>query len=213
MSNVYFYNQPLHQGLALVTPPAVEPVTLAEAKAWARVEIDDDDDLISGLITSARRYCEAFTKQQLITATYKLALDSFPIFGTQWPWLSVGASIDTLSPLQSVTSLQYLDMSGTLQTLDPSKYTVDTISKPGRITPLWYQPWPITRPQPQAVQLTYVAGFGDSGDDVPDGIKTAIKLLVSHWYRRREAVSEGAMTPVPMAVESLLYAESPGIFC
>ena len=38
--------------LELATPPASEPVTLAEAKAHLRLEIDDDDALVAGLITA-----------------------------------------------------------------------------------------------------------------------------------------------------------------
>jgi len=43
------------------TPPA-EPVTLAQAKAWLRVESGDDEDaLIAGLIAAARMRAEAHT--------------------------------------------------------------------------------------------------------------------------------------------------------
>jgi uncharacterized phiE125 gp8 family phage protein len=47
----------------LLTPPAVEPVPLADAKAYLRVEHDDDDDVISGIIEGARLQIEAQTRR------------------------------------------------------------------------------------------------------------------------------------------------------
>jgi hypothetical protein len=62
------------------------------------------------------------------------------------------------SPLLSVTSVQYVDGSGALQTLDPSQYLVDTATKPGRVTPAFGLAWPVARRQMDAVRVTFVAG-------------------------------------------------------
>src|SRR3974377_971688 len=67
--------------LDLITPPAVEPVTLAEAKQHARVEYPDDDALITGMIVAARRMAETRLRSALITQTWNLYLDSFPSAG------------------------------------------------------------------------------------------------------------------------------------
>ncbi|MBS0207512.1 MAG: phage head-tail connector protein [Planctomycetes bacterium] len=209
MANTSWYGQPLHFGLQLVTPPAVEPVTLAEAKDWARVEITDDDALITSLIVAARRYVEAHLKRALITQTWKLTADQFPVLGQQWTLVGPELRLP-LPPLQSVTSIVYEASDGTPITLDPSTYIVDTISQPGRITPAYSQSWPAARPVPGSVQIAYVAGYGDASA-VPDSIKTAIKLLVAHWYKNREAVGD-AGAPVPLAVENLLAAESAGVW-
>lgn len=87
--------------------------------------------------------------------------------------------------------------------------SVDTTTPVGRIAPGYGQIWPIVRQQLEAVQVTYVAGFGGLYT-VPDAIKTAIKMLVAHWYENREAVTPGPLSPVPMAVEALLMAYWPG---
>jgi uncharacterized phiE125 gp8 family phage protein len=209
--NQGWYGHPLHEGLSLVTPPGVEPLSLDDAKNVCRVEITDDDTLITSLIAAARKVCESYTKSQFITAHYQLVLDQFPVTGNIWQFIGMPISLP-MPPVQSVTSIQYLDSQGNLQTLDTSRYLVDVVSQPARIAPAFFQPWPITRPQMSAVQVNYVAGFGDDAADVPDVYKVAIGQLVAHWYRNREAVSEGSFSALPLAVESLLTSAMPGIY-
>ena len=64
--------------LQLVTPPAEEPVSLADAKLHLRVDFTDDDALITSLIAAARQAAETLTGRQIVTARWKLVLDSFP---------------------------------------------------------------------------------------------------------------------------------------
>jgi len=74
-------------GLTCITPPAAEPVVLADMKSFLRVLIDDDDDLITSMIVAARMYCEAYTDLQFITSTWKQTFDIFPIYsGLQFPF-------------------------------------------------------------------------------------------------------------------------------
>ncbi|HVW36055.1 MAG TPA: head-tail connector protein [Pirellulales bacterium] len=222
--------------LTLVTPPAAEPVTLAEAKLHARINLTDDDDLVSALIVAARRYCEAFTRRQFVTATWNMVLDTFPsrtfptgMFQTgtfptgSYPigtfpggTFPLGALYNwaitlPLPPVQAVNSITYLDSAGDLQTLAPSQYVVDVTGEPARLTPQYGFVWPITRWQVGSVTVQFTAGYGTAAD-VPETVKAAIKLLVAHWYEHREAVSDKTMASVPLAVESLLLAEAWGSY-
>ena len=45
----------------LMIPPAIEPLSLEEAKAFLRVETGDDDALIAALIAAARLHIESQT--------------------------------------------------------------------------------------------------------------------------------------------------------
>src|SRR5947199_210729 len=63
--------------LRLITPPSIEPVTLAEAKAHLRLEISDDDALVSDLIGTARELIEEEVARSLITTAWGLTLDQF----------------------------------------------------------------------------------------------------------------------------------------
>jgi uncharacterized phiE125 gp8 family phage protein len=37
----------------IVNGPAIEPVALADAKKWLKLETSDDDDVVAALITAA----------------------------------------------------------------------------------------------------------------------------------------------------------------
>ena len=138
--------------LMLVTPPAEEPVSLAEAKLHLRVDIADDDVLITALISAARQAAETVTGRQIITARWKMILDSFP--GPSLMGIPAGQSFSLPAhvillpkcPVQSIVSIQYLDMAGSQQTLASNTYTADLACEPARITPVFGQIWPISLP-------------------------------------------------------------------
>lgn len=184
--------------LTIVTPPAEEPVSLTEAKNHLRIDLTDDDSLISALIVAAREHAEAITRRAFITQTLKLSLDAFPA--------NNGPIYVPMPPLQSVNSLKYFDTDGVEQTLtEGADFLVDAESEPGRITPAPDTGWPATQSRPNAVSVEFVAGFGDASK-VPQGIKQAILLMVGHWYENREAVTMQGNNAgeLPMAVDSLL---------
>lgn len=217
--------------LALVTPPAAEPLSLAEAKLHLKVEIPDDDALIGSLITAARLYVERSLGRQLVTATWRASWDRFPRYGESqffapisdglWDqrippterqltsWFDRTAIVPPLSPLQAVTSLTYYDQAGVLQTLDASLYLVDIDSDPGRVMPAPNTFWPLIQQRMNAVTLTFVAGYGAAAA-VPDTLKTAIRFLIGHWYVNRESVAGGGLAEVPQSVDALLGLEWDG---
>ena len=184
--------------LALFTPPTAEPVTLEEAKAHLRVESNGDDLYISMLVRHAREYVESpGTNRALMPQTWDWTFDCF----ARWDLLV------PRPPLQSVTSLKYLDTGGVQQTLSSSLYIVDTVSQPGRITPIPTPTscWPETFPRINAVTVRFVAGYLDK-NAVPVGLKHLILLFVSHWYEHREPYAEtAALIKIPYALESLLW--------
>lgn len=180
--------------LTLESAPASEPVTRSDAKDHLRVDHTTEDTYIDALITAARQHVENVTNRALISQTWKLYLDRFPIE------ISLPRA-----PIQSVNSIEYVDSDGVTQTLSSSIYTVDTDSEPGLIYKAYYQTWPSIRDVEKAITITYVAGYGDSGSDVPGPIIQAIKLLVSHMYENREPVNIGSsVSEIPMAIDALL---------
>lgn len=171
--------------LHLVTPPSVEPVTLAEAKNHRKVTHTADDEEILGLIAAATDLFEGETGRQLITATWRGTMDGFP---PSWEPIRV-----LRAPLQSVTSITYVDGSGDTQTWDSSLYTVRTFAGPfathGLIHPVAGESYPSTRRITDAVTVTFVAGYG-AADSVPGAAKAAIKELIGGLYENRESDEE-----------------------
>lgn len=180
--------------LSISVEPSAEPISLAEAKDHLRITDSNEDSLIAVYITAARLYAEAYTKRQLVTATWLLKLDRFPTHEIRVP----------LPPLSSVTSVAYVDENGSPQTWGSSLYQTDLKSEPGRIKPIEGGTFPSTQSDTYAtVTVTFVAGYGDD-DAVPQRFKHAIKLMVSHWFEFREPVIDGRAMKVPMSVDALL---------
>lgn len=167
----------------IITAPSVEPVTLTEAKLHLRETDTAQDDLITALIVAARQYAENYTRRAFAQRTLELTLPCFP-----------ADSIIELPqpPLQSVTSVKYIDFAGTLQTVLASAYQVDSYREPGLVKPAYLSFWQLTRDDFNAVQVRYVAGYAAAGspDDyaynIPAAIKHWIKVRVATLYEHRE---------------------------
>lgn len=157
--------------LRITSQPGTEPVILDDALLQLREDDERQRDRIERLITSARKYVEEITWLQLITATYEWKLDRL-----------CGDLYVPRPPLQSLTSIAYVDANGDAQTLSGSLYTVDTTSLPGRIVPAVNQSWPTTQGHIQDVTITFVAGYGTTGDSVPEPIRDAILLVLEDLY-------------------------------
>ena len=181
--------------LSLITPPTVEPVSLAEAKLHLRVDFDDDDALIESLISAARVAAETLTGRQICTARWMRTLDGFPC----------SSLLLHRCPVQSVVEISYQDQLGQWQTVDPSIYVSDLTSEPARITPRFGNTWPITLSQIGVVRVVFDAGYG-TPSDVPEGLKSWIKLRIGSLYAHREEMSilsKGRIDPLPF-VDGLL---------
>ena len=178
----------------LSSGPATEPVTLAEAKIHLHYDATDQNDRIEALIKAARSSCEVETNRAMITQTWVLQLERFPSSVIDIP----------LPPLQSITSIAYVDSNGDSQTIDSDNYQLDTVSEPGRIAPASGCSWPSTNSDYlAAVTITFVAGWTEAAN-VPDEIKQAIYLFVGHWFDNLSEVNEVQTYEMPAASKMLL---------
>jgi Phage gp6-like head-tail connector protein len=201
------------QNLAVLTPPAEEPISLVTAKLHLRVTITAYDDLITALITAARELVEKEVRRALVTRTYQLRMNRFPFWAPAFAWnplvferlpMGIYGHIHVPKPpLIAVNSIQYLDVNGTLQTLDPSQYLVDAGGiLQGAITPSYGNYFPQTRYQLDAVLISYDAGYG-AASAVPTSLCQAMLLLVGHWYRNTEAATETSFSELTLGAKAL----------
>lgn len=186
--------------IKLITAPVLEPITLDEAKLHLRVDHDDEDTLITNLIKVARELAEDQTWRALLTQTWEMRLDNWPSMPLKMP----------KAPLQSITSIKYLDENGTENTVASTVYDVDTYSEPGMIFFKKGQTWPSTTLYERGgVRIQFKCGWLTAAD-VPYKIKAAMLLLIGHLYENREEVIiSSGLTPVelPKGVNSLLASE------
>jgi uncharacterized phiE125 gp8 family phage protein len=198
-----------YAGLKRVTQPPVEPVSLAEAKAHIRVDSEDDDALIQGLIASAREWVENHLDRTLIRTQWQMRLDYFP------HTISLPRPPFTQEQhLQSV-AISYTDAMGSVIVLPASNYRVLGDRTPAVVMPPYSGSWPSARYDSDSIAVTWWAGYGPDQNTVPRAIKHAMLMLVGFWYENRMAVAVGAgitVTPLGFSVESLLAAHKWGSY-
>jgi uncharacterized phiE125 gp8 family phage protein len=198
----------------ITTQVATEPVTLSEARKHLRIEPfgyplkHPDDTYIDSLITIAREWCEQYTGRALATQTVVAATTGFPAMTSDYD-----KSIKLpLFPVQSVTSVQYLNTAGVLTTMPSTDYYVDMYE--GRIFLQLGKSWPETADREDSVTVTYVAGYTNNEVSntypMPMPIKAAMLLLIGNYYENRQedvvAGTKATFNSLPMGVKNLLQS-------
>ncbi|MEO2044290.1 MAG: head-tail connector protein [Nitrospinaceae bacterium] len=178
----------------IIIPPAEEPISLIEVKEHLRVENNEDDRLISNLITAARTQAEAFTQRPLITRTELIYVDS----------LSPCQEIS--SNLQSIERVNYYE-NDSQKELPSVDYRVDNTKIVGRIAESRNgSSWSGLLD----ASVEYICGYG-LAQDVPQAIKQAMLLIIGDWYEMREETLVGVTSKPTGASSALLlnYRISP----
>ncbi len=165
-----------------------------------RASVSLEDTLLAGFITAAREWCEGFQNRAYITQTWEGALDD-------WPDI-----IDVpLPPLQLVDKIEYYGTDGLLNLLAVTEYQVDPRGYKARITPVYGAHWPTLPLRPlSGIVVTFTTGYGTLASNVPERIRTAIKLLAGHLYEHREATDIKEVREVAFAVKALLGLDRVG---
>lgn len=194
-----------YRSLKRQTSPAVEPVSVSEAKQHLRVDTADDDTYIGTLITAARQWAEEYLDRTLIYTQWVMKLDAFPneIEVPRPPMAESGTA--------TATTVTYtLNDSQATATLSSSQYRVDRAATPGVVRNLYGQSWPSHLADQNSVSVTWWGGYGASSSDVPAAIRHAILMHVAHLYERRLAADTMSSNEVPFGVKALLDSQKWG---
>lgn len=175
--------------------PAVEPISLADLKAFLNYEDADQDSLITSLGLSARVYAEDRTRRAFITQQWQGHFRCLPSGGEVWL---------PKPRIISVESVKYYDSDNALQTLATADYHV-VAGENGRIAVINAPSVHATRPD--AYQVNWTSGYGAAAANVPAVLITAMKMLTTFWFEERIGDTRGttfvgkdAEIPTPIRV-------------
>jgi uncharacterized phiE125 gp8 family phage protein len=196
-----------YRSLVRSVPPAVEPVTLAEAKAHLRVDISTDDALIASIIKAAREWCEEYLDRSLVHTQWTMRMDSFPHeFVLPRPPMATSGTV-------TATAITYTLETQAVETLDPATYRVDRHDTPGRIRVVYAGTWPAHLFDENSVTVTWYGGYGADGTSVPAAIRSAMLMIISSLYEHRTAVLTGTISKeIEFGVKSMLDAHRWGSY-
>jgi uncharacterized phiE125 gp8 family phage protein len=198
-----------YRSVRRLTPPAVEPVSLAEAKSHLRVDTTDDDTYISTLIKAAREWVEEYLDRSLVYTQWQVKADQWPVeFEMPRPPVATAGT-------HTAVTLTYESIDGTTKTVPSNEYRVDRDSVPGVVRNIYNGTWPSDALfDANAVTLTFWAGYGPDATNIPQVAKHACLFLIAHWYETRMPVMGTGAVPqqVPLTVRSLLDSVQWGLY-
>jgi uncharacterized phiE125 gp8 family phage protein len=175
----------------LVSAPIGEPVALAAAKSWLKVDGTDEDGVIQTLIVSARLAVEAATNRLLMAQQWRVVLD-------QWP--ASGALRLPLTPVRGVSRIRIFDASGGGVDVAPSFYTLIGNMDRAHLVLGAAPPSPVL--SAGGIGIDLMVGYADSSA-VPEALRLAMLRLIALWHSHR-GDDVGAAAPTPAEVSALL---------
>ncbi|MGV3550168.1 head-tail connector protein [Rhizobium sp.] len=161
---------------ACITPPLAEPLALGNVKAHLRIDGAGEDDLLGGLIRVARAHLERATGLALVSQGWRLYLD-------RWP--RGGVVEIARGPVMSIDAVRAFDQDGEERELALTGHVLDGPARPAR---LWLRDRPVAGQAINGVEVDFTAGFGETGAEVPDGLRRAMLVHAAHMYEFRGAV-------------------------
>ena len=167
-----------------LAPPAREPVSVSDMKAYLRITHNDDTELITGFIRASREFVERYTDQVLIQRAFAWTLDAWPVGAKD------GITLPRF-PVQSITQIAVRARDGDWHPWATHAYRLEG----ERLIPAPGQSWPRPSSAHAGLKITFEAGYGPNAEDVPALFKHAIQLGVGALYadeRAPETARRGA---------------------
>jgi uncharacterized phiE125 gp8 family phage protein len=167
----------------LLAGPAEEPVSLAEAKSFLKVDDTAEDGLIATLIAAARLHIEGTTARALVAQSWRLVLDVWPAQQVKLP----------VAPLISLTAVTAYDADGNEHEIELEQFETEAAA-PLLLLPATVEGMPVLRER-QGIEIDYVAGYGADAADVPADLRQALLGLVAYWFENRDLGTSAGIVP------------------
>lgn len=181
--------------ITTVTPPASEPISLAEAKLFLRVDHNAEDNLIVTLIGAAREAVEAGIGRALITRRVRESLDI-------WRRDAVNGAVLGLGPVTNVVAVRLIADNGAQSVIDPERYRLEgNRDRPRLVFPPGL---PSTLRSAGGIEIEYDCGYADDADGLPIALRLATLQIAASLYELRQG--EGA---IPEAARALMRPFAP----
>jgi hypothetical protein len=194
MSLIRKQKQSYRRAVKLIEGPAVEPVQLEDLKIHLRIDDKTEDDVLVGAIAQAREMIEEYLNLAMITQTWLVSYDQWPIADAQIidgrPIYDVNQQPDFVElprfPLASVTSvITYAADSTPTSAVVDDVFDVDTYSTPGRMALQSGQTWPTLGRKTNAIEIQYEAGYGAIETAVPPLLRRCVMNVAAYLYEHR----------------------------
>jgi uncharacterized phiE125 gp8 family phage protein len=182
--------------LTRITAPVLDPVTQSEIYRHLRLVEDATEKAYADAVAEvAREYVEQYSGTALLTQTWELTLDEWWQGVLELPY----------PPLQSVSSIKYIDSDGVEQTLSASAYSVTTGDPVGYVQFAADTTVPVARAEAGAIRIRFVSGY-TAAADIPASLRQAVLLMTAQWFENREPVLLSGAIPqqIPMTARALM---------
>ena len=158
----------------LVGDAPAEPIELAAAKAFLRIDGTAQDDEVRLLITAARSQLEVMTGLRLMEQTVRLQADRLH----DLDHLTVG-------PVSAIAAITYRDAAGEAQSIDLDGVYLTGLDLDRGIDVVPGYAWPRSARRPIVVDL--VVGYGPTSDKIPGELRHAMLALIRGMFEENPA--------------------------
>lgn len=155
----------LKRALKRSAPPLTEPLSLAEAKLYLRVDGSTEDGVITDMIVAVREAAEEYLHKSLVTQSWVLTYEGY---APNCVMLAKG-------PVQAISHVKTRNRNGIESTVNPLLYHLSAVEDA-----LHFE----SAIMAYEVQITYSCGYG-AAEDVPTSVRQGMLVHLAALYEDR----------------------------
>lgn len=178
-------------------------VSVSELKVHLRLEHDNDDTYLNGLILASQQYVSNAISAPLLNSTcksyYNVVSDILSVDTVWWTGVRQGSLQQTnvqrleldFPRVFSLTSVKSYNVSDVETVIDTDFFRLDQSSVKPSVVKTAIGNWGNDLRPESSIIVEYVSGFGSTANDVPHVLRQAMMILCTHWYENRQYYNVG----------------------